>query len=109
MNSDNTNELKRASDPRWSTIASGDNGIELLQYVIDVAVFNEAARVGTEIASWIAPYGREDPVVFTQVSLRGWRVEIGLAAPIGEWTSVSQQKLASTINDRFGSGMVSSS
>jgi hypothetical protein len=100
---DNSSAPKREPDAIWPVIHSGDNGIELLQCVIDVADFNEAARVGADIAAWITPDGREDPVIFTQITLRGWRVEINITVPVGQWSSLPQQKLVSTINDHFGS------
>ena len=103
MQSTNKDELQRKPQSGWTVIHSGDNGVELLQCVIDVADFNEASQVGTELASWIAPAGREDPVVFTQLTLRAWRVEINFAAPTGEWSSVAQQELVAAVIDRFGS------
>lgn len=103
MISVNASTPNRKPDHRWSVIHSGDNGIELLQCVIDVADFTEAARMGAEIAAWIAPSGREDPVIFTQITLRGWRVEINISVPVGGWSSLPQQRLVDTINEHFGS------
>lgn len=99
---DNTNQPKRSSDLGWSVIGSGENGIDLLQYVIDVADFDEAARIGTEVAALVAKNGREDPVVYTQITLRAWQVAITLTAPLGEWASLSQQELARTLNAHHG-------
>lgn len=100
---DNTNRPKRSSNLGWPVVGSGDNGIDLLQYVIDVADFNEAARIGTEVAALVAKNGREDPVFYTQITLRAWQVAITLTAPVGEWASLSQQELAQTLNARHSS------
>jgi hypothetical protein len=101
MDYDGTTRPKRSSREEWSVVASGDNRIDLLQRVIDVADFSQAARIGTEIAALIQRYERSDHIYDTQVTLRGWRVEITLSAPEGAWWSLSQQELVDTINARF--------
>lgn len=87
----------RDHDQRWLIIASGDNSHELLQFNIEVEDFTAAARTGSNLAALIMRYEQ----TYTQVTLRGWRVEVLLSAPKGAWRSKSQQELAGAISSRY--------
>lgn len=97
MNSDTSNEPTRSDKPGWSVIASSDNGFDLLQFVITVADFDEATQVGTKVASLIQQYERIDDIFNTQITLRGWQVEVQLALPTATWGTVAQQEFTDAI------------
>jgi len=90
-------EQTRSKKPGWTVIAEGDNGIDLLQFVIKVADFDEATQLGAKIAALIAKYKRPDAVYDTQVTLRDWRVEVQLALPKGTWGTLAQQELTDAV------------
>lgn len=90
-------EQTRSEKPGWSVVASGDNGIDLLHFVIKVDNFNEAAQLSVRVAGLIMQYERPDDVFNTQVTLRDWRVEVQLALPKGTWGTLAQQELTDTL------------
>lgn len=97
MDYDNTNKPTRSDKPGWSIIATGDNGFDLLQFIIKVTDFDDATQVSTKIASLIQQYERTDDVFNTQITLRGWRVEVQLALPTGTWGTVAQEEFTDAI------------
>lgn len=101
MQQDSTHRPERTAGRAWSVIASGDNGFELLECVIPVSNFAESAQLGSEIAEQINAYKQSDQVDDTQITLRAWRVEVPLTAPVGAWNSPSQQELAMRISSRL--------
>lgn len=90
---------ERTSQEGWSTIVSGtgDDDNELLRFNIAVKNFSAAALVGSELASLIV----EHDELYTQVTLRSWRVEVNIGVPKGLWSSIAQQKLATEISRRY--------
>ncbi|MFZ2836371.1 MAG: hypothetical protein WAZ21_03550 [Candidatus Saccharimonadales bacterium] len=97
MSSNNVNKPTRSDKQGWSIIASGDNGFDLLQFVINVADFNDATRVGAEITALIMQYERPDDVFNTQLTLRDWHVQVQIALPRETWGTLAQQELTDAV------------
>jgi len=99
MDLPNADRPARGDEQNWRIVVSGDNGHELLQFIIEVEDFAAAAKKGSELAALIMKYGQSD---YTQVTLRAWRVEVTLSAPKGAWWSMSQQEMVSVIGAELG-------
>lgn len=97
MNSDNTIEQTRSEKPGWKVISSGDNGIDLLQFVIEVVDFDEATQLAAKIAALIMQYERPGDVYNTQVTLRDWHVQVQLALPKGTWGTLAQEEITDAV------------
>ena len=91
--------LKRSDNHGWRVIVSGDNGYELLQYIIKVDGLTEASERTKEITAIIAEYGHELSE-YTQITLRSWQIEVGMSAPSELWLSADQREFATRINDQ---------
>lgn len=87
----------------WKTIAFGDNGIDLLQYVIKVHNFAEAAAIGSDIAGLLVRYEQKSDASFNQVTLRSWQVEITMAVPREGLLPKSQQEFLDAVNACYSS------
>lgn len=85
----------------WATTVAGDNGFDLLSYVIKVHDLADAAQKANDIAELMKHYEYENSE-YDQISLRSWQIEILTSAPTGVWWSKSQQNLAVAINYQFG-------
>lgn len=89
--------IQRSEDTQWQVIASGDNGIELLQHTIKATDLRDAARITMIISKIVSDINSPKLLEDTQISLRFWRVEVTISAPVGAWKSDSQRMLVARI------------
>jgi len=98
MYSDKTMKETRALKSGWNIISEGDNGFDLLQFIIKVKDIRESSQTADTISLMLIKYERPDDVFNTQISLRDWRVEIQLALPSNTWGTPAQQDFTTLIS-----------
>jgi len=91
----------RPSKVGWKVVTAGDNGIDLLQFHIEVGDLSEASRIVENITSMIMKYERPDNVFNTQLTLRDWAVQVQIALPVGTWGTKAQQELTDKISELY--------
>jgi len=96
MNEENTTSLQRLTNEGWSLNAHGDNGFDLLLYVIKVNDLTAAVQVSKDVADLVMEHIFSESA-FTRITLRSWQVEIMMSAPVGTWWSKEQRQFALAI------------
>ena len=101
MNPVKTNQQPiRDSDEGWSVAKSGDNGVELLQYTINLDDnLIETAQKAEDIAALVVRYEQSN---YVQIVLRGWQITIIMSVPAEARFSEAQQQLAAATNKTYG-------
>jgi hypothetical protein len=97
MNTSHEPQPIRENVPGWTTIVTGDNGVELLEHRIKVTDFSQAVEVANKIAPLVMRYEPLDSDYTLRVNLTRWAVESRLSVPTGCWESEAQEKLAKGI------------
>lgn len=101
MNLDKTSKETRTLKIGWDIISKGDNGFDLLQFIINAKDISESSQIAKTVSSMIMKYERPDDVFNTQISLRDWRVEIQLGLPAGTWGTTAQQEFTNLISEIY--------
>ena len=97
MNTSHEAQPIRENVPGWTTIVTGDNGVELLEHRMKVTDFSQAVEVANKIAPLVMRYEPLDSEYTLRVNLTRWVVESRLSVPAGCWESAAQEKLAKGI------------
>jgi|GEM_PF-3545415 len=100
MDPEYKNRIPRTNAYGWTTLASGDNDVDLLQYVIKVHNLTEAAQKAPAIAALTIKHNQAE---YTQMTLTEWRIEIIISTPGDGWWSEEQRGLAEGIAGLYGS------
>lgn len=82
----------------WSTIASGDNDVEILEYKIRVNYFSQAVDIANRLSPLVMQYESVDSEYTLRVNLTRWVVEVRMSVPAGHWESENQEILAMSIS-----------
>jgi hypothetical protein len=94
MDSTHTKRIVRSDNYGWLVVVSGDNDVDLLQFVITVNDLAEAAQKANVIAALVL---RHEQANYTQITLKQWRIEITISASGNGWRSETQLQLAAAI------------
>ena len=91
------NQPVRGNIEGWSTIASGDNDVEILECKIRVNNFSQAVDVANKLSPLVMQYEPLDSEYTIRVNLTRGVVEVHMSVPKGYWESEGQEKLATSV------------
>ena len=98
MNNSSISQPIRGNLEGWTTIASGDNDVEILECKIPVNDFSQAVNIANQLSPLVMQYESQGSEYAIRVNLSRWIVEVRLSAPTGYWESEAQEKLATSIS-----------
>jgi hypothetical protein len=98
MNNSSMSQPIRKNLEGWTTIASGDNDVEILECKIRVNYFSQAVDIANRLSPLVMQYEPLDSEYAIRVNLTRWVVEVRMSVPAGHWESESQEMLAMSIS-----------